>query len=252
MPLTSLYLISLDHSTNVSTFIPILITSLPPNIRPLLIARPLRWIIDPWFTSPSPAAAAAVNTLSTTSWDLLLIFPSVVVLPDQVAKHIRQLLTGSLTDAKLAPTSKDLELSADVLQWFKSPAAPKTAPSMLNLIAFNEGKHGGGGVDLALADGGVAYLASPSAGYGGKEHGETTDRDGDGREVAEAGERKVVAPGLCFGGELDFVAGLHLSDNVSCDSHHDAHGGHGTLYKELHVELECEWCSAIDKEMSTY
>lgn len=94
-------------------------------------------------------------------------------LPDQVATHIRQLytlrvgisskivssfdasnarllhpapgslpsLTGSLKDAKLAPTSKDLELSANVLQWFKSPAAPKTAPSMLNLIAFNEGKH---------------------------------------------------------------------------------------------------------------
>lgn len=172
MPLTSLYLVSLDPSTSVSTFIPLLLSSLPRLEHPLLIARPLRWIIDPWISSPSAVDEATLKALTAPTWDLLLVFPSVVDLPGQMLNHIKQSyvlqvgisskiiasfhktnaallhpspgsipsLTGSLDKGQTSSSSKDLMLTPALREWFSSASAPKSAPSMLNFLAVLPGK----------------------------------------------------------------------------------------------------------------
>lgn len=172
MPLTSLYLISLAPSASIPKFIPLLLSSLPPTAHPLLIARPLRWIIEPWMSSPSEADAATLKTLTSSSWDILVIFPSVVDLPGLLLSHVEQTyalrvgvsskiissfrninhgllhpepstvpaLTGSLDRPPSASSSKDLQLTPTLRAWFSSASSPKTAPSMLNFLAVHPGK----------------------------------------------------------------------------------------------------------------
>ncbi|KFH46804.1 hypothetical protein ACRE_023550 [Hapsidospora chrysogenum ATCC 11550] len=180
MPASSLFLLSLQPTTPIATFIPLLLLSstTSPSPSPILIARPLRWIITPWMSDASPHETSTIETLKSTTWDLLLIFPTVLttLLTDNptLAPHIRasytltvgissailsgfaeknkQLLhprdpppplTGSsnLQDASRTNSStKNLELSPDLLAWFSRPSTPRTAISMLNLLAFREGK----------------------------------------------------------------------------------------------------------------
>lgn len=182
MPASSLFLISLQPSTPIPTFIPLLLASSAP--RPILIARPLRWIIYPWISDASPPEKSSLETLASTAWDLLVIFPTAVSLPAALtSSHIQatytltagissklianftrtnaQLLhptsappplTGSLDKANspssssssssssLSSSSDDLALTPDLLSWFTQPSTPRTPISMLNLLAFHEGK----------------------------------------------------------------------------------------------------------------
>lgn len=173
MPLTSLYLVSLAPSTSITAFIPLLYSSLPATQHPILVGRPLRWMIEPWISSPSKAEEDAVKALSTNSWDLLLIFPSVVEkLPAQATAHVKQsysltvgisskiisgfsqhnqmllhaaphtipALTGSLDKPPSASSSRDLQLTPDLRAWMTSAKSPKTAPSMLNFLSIHPGK----------------------------------------------------------------------------------------------------------------
>lgn len=175
MPLASLYLISLQPATPLSSFVTLLHTSLPgtPQSQPLLIARPIRWIIEPWIHLPTSAQAAALEALTLVQWDIFLILPTLTdPLPAQLLQHVRTLyslrvgipskiaadfktrnmdllhpapnsipeLTGSLEKVQVSPTSKDLKLTAEISQWLASPTAPKTAPCMLNFLSFHPGK----------------------------------------------------------------------------------------------------------------
>ena len=171
MPASSLFLISLQPSTPIPTFIPLLLASSAP--RPILIARPLRWIIYPWISNASAHEKLSLETLTSTAWDLLVIFPTTVSLPAALtSSHIQatytltagissklianfartnaQLLdptsappplTGSLDKANSpSSSSDDLALTPDLLSWLAQPSTPRTPISMLNLLAFHEGK----------------------------------------------------------------------------------------------------------------
>ena len=172
MPLTSLYLLALNPTTSIPAFIPQLSAALPQSSQPLLVARPLRWIIDPWISSPSARDDAALAALTSTTWDLLLIFPGVVDLPPSAAQLVHRSyalrvgvsariidgfrrnnahllhpmpgtvppLTGSLDEAPTSSSSRDLHLTPAIQRWFASPEAPRTAPSMLNLLAMMPGR----------------------------------------------------------------------------------------------------------------
>lgn len=208
MPAASLHLISLQPSASISEFVSLVLTSSPT--RPVVVARALRWIISPWMRSASATERAAVDDLASTSWDVLLIFPSVVsALPDALAPSVSALytldvgipsrilsgfagqndrllhpssppppLTGSLEEARLASTSRDLELTRDILDWFSQPAAapraaPRAAVSMLNLLTMEEGKlesykaYGRAfAADVGKRRGGLAKIVGPVIGKG--------------------------------------------------------------------------------------
>lgn len=175
MPLTSLQLLSLEPSMSIAAFIPLLLSSVPPDGQPLLTARPLRWIVDPWIASPSARDRAALDALTACAWDLVVVLPSASALPAEAARLVRRshvLTVGisaqaldafrqnnarlllqspseappltALPDVSTPPpealsSSKNLQLTTGLRRWLASPEAPKTAPSMLNFLAFRPG-----------------------------------------------------------------------------------------------------------------
>lgn len=156
MPLTSLYLLSLTTSTSLPAFLKSLYSSLAAVSNPIIVARPLRWIIPPWHDSRTASDTSAIASLQATNWDLLLIFPREVALPPACASLVAQQLhllvgvpsrllsafaptnrallhpspssipplTGSLAPGRplTADSAKDLELTGEVLAWATTPA----------------------------------------------------------------------------------------------------------------------------------
>jgi hypothetical protein len=137
-------------------------------LNPLTIARVIRWIILPTHVSTTPLLAQNIH------WDILLILPSTKPLPSSLQKLIqhqwtiqagvpskimqgfesrnRRLLkpeigdipplTGSLDKPRITNSSQSLELSEELRSWISEfgKAEGKGAVSMLNLLAFKEGR----------------------------------------------------------------------------------------------------------------
>jgi hypothetical protein len=164
MPVCTLNLLSLK--TSISAFL----TDLKANqISPLVIAKVVRWIILPSKISTDPLLARNIH------WDLLVITEGQSDLPRSLQGHIKHQwtvrsgvpsrlvkgfaetnhrllnprrmdilpLTDSLDNPRIAKSSQSLELSADLLAWMETFLRGKSgngAVSMLNLLAFKEGK----------------------------------------------------------------------------------------------------------------
>ena len=165
MPLTTVYLLALASGTTVSKYLRALKRS---DIEPLVVSKPVRWIIRP--------EQLSVPELLETTWDLLLILPASKLLPNVclgaewvaaqwtvsagVPKslvddfHARNQtllhpsrgdvlpLTGSLDQPRITTSTQGLELNEELLEWSKDFELRRGgAVSMLNLLAFNTGMH---------------------------------------------------------------------------------------------------------------
>ncbi|KAI9150522.1 hypothetical protein HJFPF1_10293 [Paramyrothecium foliicola] len=170
MPLCSLFMISLSPHAKIGPFISDLLSNI--GLEPVFIARPLKWMINPWISSANTAENEHLSTLRGTAWDVVVIFPSAVEIPLRLRQKIDKLygvkvgisskilssldelnkklldpsapsppLTGSLDRNPTAKSSKHLELTDELRTWFSSPAGLKTPPSMLNFLTFHPGKH---------------------------------------------------------------------------------------------------------------
>ncbi|KAF2152511.1 hypothetical protein K461DRAFT_225848 [Myriangium duriaei CBS 260.36] len=172
MPLCSLYLLSLDGSTSLRGFVDSIRNSYGPSNQPLVVGRVVRWIIVPWLDRATSPESKALDNLTSTKWDLLVILPGVVAMPQALSEHVRKtfkaqvgipsgLVTNfvSTTNPSLlqpkpgatpplesgsrrtATSTKDLELTPDLLDWIEGqsssqPKVPRGAVSMLNLLSF--------------------------------------------------------------------------------------------------------------------
>ena len=158
MPICTVQLLTLDSS--IDTFLTALRNS---SLKPLTIARVIRWIITPTFLSQEPLLS------QSPPWDLLLILPDAVIsLPANLEPLVRStwsiqagvpsklissfksrnskllfpppntvpLLTGSLSNPEKADSTQSLELTDHLQSWIQGGKSPKGAISMLNLLAF--------------------------------------------------------------------------------------------------------------------
>ncbi|EMF12439.1 uncharacterized protein SEPMUDRAFT_85431 [Sphaerulina musiva SO2202] len=178
MPLTTLYLLSLAPNTSISQYLRAL-NSYP--VKPLITAKPVRWIITPEKFSPE---------LLETTWDLFLILdpstsssssPSPPKIPqtylgkdwiknswtltagipssllqDFSQKNSRLLypqennttlpnFTGSLQNPLLADSSQKLELSPDLLDWsqkFSSSSSSSSSSTSSSSSSSRPGQNG--------------------------------------------------------------------------------------------------------------
>ncbi|TVY23146.1 hypothetical protein LHYA1_G007887 [Lachnellula hyalina] len=119
MPICTIHLLSLTPNIPLSQFLTTIHTK--TSLKPLTIARVIRWIILP--TSISISELLAQN--------IQLLHPAPSDIPP---------LTGFLTTPLLTPTSQDLTLSGPLRSWITSSSAPTGAVSMLNLLSFLPGK----------------------------------------------------------------------------------------------------------------
>ncbi|PQE06822.1 hypothetical protein CJF32_00010412 [Rutstroemia sp. NJR-2017a WRK4] len=138
------------------------------SLKPLTVARVIRWIILPSTLSTDALLAQNIH------WDVLLILPSTDALPSSLQPLIRHQwqitagvpsrliqdfssknqtllhpspdsippLTGSLHNPRIATSAQSLELSPPLRDWistFRSHEG-KHAMSMLNLLSFHPGK----------------------------------------------------------------------------------------------------------------
>ena len=162
MPICTVQLLSLDSS--IDTFLNALRNSC---LKPLTVARVVRWIITPTSLSREPLLS------QSPSWDLLLILPDAVKsLPVDLESLVRstwsiqagvpsklissfesrnsqllyplpgivRLLTGSLSNPQKADSTQSLELTDYLQSWIQGGKSPKGAISMLNLLAFKPGR----------------------------------------------------------------------------------------------------------------
>ncbi|WPH00336.1 Hypothetical protein R9X50_00316100 [Acrodontium crateriforme] len=163
MPLATVHLVALAPDANVSDFVHLILSS---NVKPLVISRAVRWIVRP--------ESLSVANLANTEWDLLIILPADIALPeaclrkDWVSTHWtitagvpsslvkdfetrnKALLqpkssavpafTGTMDNPQIARSAQGLELSNDLLQWSKTFELGQGAVSMFNLLAFKPGK----------------------------------------------------------------------------------------------------------------
>ncbi|KAB8337151.1 hypothetical protein FH972_021455 [Carpinus fangiana] len=207
MPLATTYLLSLR---NTSTSLPALLAALPA--KPIIHSRVIRWIV-------LPSTTPLKDPLLTHPWDLLLIFPArtalspaflaahavtasyaltigipTPILTSLPAKNARYLhpapadvppLTGTLRAPRIAASAQTLALTHELLAWARSWDAAsegrggRGAVSMLNLLAFADGRHGEY----------VKYGQAFAAGAGAR-------RGGDAKVVG-----RVVVPALPGGGD---------------------------------------------------
>lgn len=155
MPLTTIHLLSLCEGRTIADAARKL-----SALKPLVIARAVRWIIKP--------EKLSVSELLDPSWDLFVVLPEKqkLSLPDGwikshwsitagipsrlvdgfVEKNQHLLhpasvpaLTGSLDNPRKASSAQGLELSDELLEWSKSLKQGKNAVSMFNLLAFKPG-----------------------------------------------------------------------------------------------------------------
>ena len=162
MPICTVQLLSLNSS--IDTFLTALRNSC---LKPLTVARVVRWIITPTSLSREPLLS------QSPSWDLLLILPDAVKsLPADLESLVRstwsiqagvpsklissfesrnsqllyplpgtvRLLTGSLWNPQKADSTQSLELTDHLQSWIQGGKSPKGAISMLNLLAFKPGR----------------------------------------------------------------------------------------------------------------
>ena len=161
MPICTVQLLSLRSSSDA------FLTALRNSaLKPLTVARVVRWIVTPTFLSRESLLS------QSPPWDLLLILPDAVrSLPANLESLVRStwsiqagvpsklissyesknsqllypppntvpLLTGSLSDPQKADSTQCLELTDDLQSWIRGGRCPKGAISMLNLLAFKTG-----------------------------------------------------------------------------------------------------------------
>jgi len=160
MPLCALHLLSLNVS--IRQFLAGLSST---SLKPLTIARVIRWIILPTTTSTDKLLAQNIH------WDLLLILPNTDTLPPHLQKLVAQQwsiqagvpsrllhdfatknkrmlhphpgdvpsLTGSLNNPRISSSSQSLALSPALQTWirsFSTTEAGSGAVSMLNLLSI--------------------------------------------------------------------------------------------------------------------
>ena len=164
MPACVLHLISLSASTPLSRFLSALSSS---SLKPLVVARVIRWIITPTELSvpallqpkspwglfivtegPSPLPSDLKSMLADY-WSITAGVPSRLVngFADRNEKILHPpsnsvpALTGSLDKPRVARSAQGLEYTEDLHQWIKSFSKSwgGGAVSMLNLLAFNPG-----------------------------------------------------------------------------------------------------------------
>ena len=161
MPIYTVQLLSLNNS--IDTFLTALRNS---SLKPLTLARVVRWIITPTILSRGQLLS------QSPPWDLLLILPGAVrSLPTDLESLVRSTwsiqagipskiissfesrnsqlldpppntvppLTGSILNLQKADSTQSLELTDDLQSWIQGGSAPKGAISMLNLLAFKPG-----------------------------------------------------------------------------------------------------------------
>lgn len=162
MPICTVHLLSL--AIPVRQFLSELSST---ALRPLTVARVVRWIILPTSISTDKLLAQNIH------WDILLLLPNAEPLParlqkllahqwsvqagipsrilqDFEVKNKRLLnpkysdipsLTGSLTKPHISSSTQSLELSPDLHKWIESFSKQEGAGavSMLNLLAFRPG-----------------------------------------------------------------------------------------------------------------
>jgi hypothetical protein len=168
MPVCAIHLLSLTPSTSLQDFLNTL-HSQRETIKPLVISRVIRWIILPTTLSTPELLARNIH------WDILLILPTTTPLPTPLTHLIQHQwtvhagvpsrllhdfhtknkdllnpkkedippLTGSLTKPRVSSSSQGLELSPELREWISGFAGTdegKGAVSMLNLLAFKEGR----------------------------------------------------------------------------------------------------------------
>ncbi|KAF2403505.1 hypothetical protein EJ06DRAFT_541323 [Trichodelitschia bisporula] len=167
MPLCTLTLVSLPQGTSIPTFLSTLRSA---GISPIVVAKPLRWIILPSSLSTTPLLSHSPSH----PWTLLLLLPpGTTSLPSSILASLpltwsiragipSRLLKDfeskneSLLNPPVAPPvyrdekplttpgSRDLELDSELEEWVSSlPERQRSHPiSMLNLLAFVEGRKG--------------------------------------------------------------------------------------------------------------
>lgn len=165
MPICTLHLLALAPPTTIPQFLAAVHAS---SLKPLTIARVVRWIILPSHTSTDTLLAQNIH------WDILLSLPAASPLPSSLLQHIAHqwsvkagvpsrllsdfesknkrllhpqkgdipALTGSLERPRIASSAQSLELNPALQQWIREFGAGegKGAVSMLNLLAFKPGK----------------------------------------------------------------------------------------------------------------
>ena len=171
MPLCSLYLLSIDPSVSVEAVVEVVRAKLDRCNQPLTVGKVVRWIIPPWLNDPSSTESSGLEVLQSTRWDLLLIFPKVSELPQQCRDGVNHLFSLQVgipsklisdfentnsqllhpspeaippttdTPRQIADSTKDLELTAELLKWSSGAShsgvkPPRGAVSMLNLLSF--------------------------------------------------------------------------------------------------------------------
>lgn len=161
-----LHLVSLAPSTTVPNFLSRLQSH--PDVQILLASKVIRWVILPTklsvqellhprkpydlfiVTMGTTAMPAAIFEETVCHWSIPAGIPSRLT-NDFASKNEKLLhpsqtlaLTGALDKARISKDSQDLSLSEDLHAWVKdfSKGAGRGAVSMLNLLAFAEGKKG--------------------------------------------------------------------------------------------------------------
>lgn len=193
MPLATIHLIALNNSITVPSFLALLKDTIPQS-QILTVSKVVRWIITPQTIDAKHLLHPKIP------WDLLIIvlgnesLPSslkdkledhwtcVAGVPSRLTTNFSEkndkllhpkpsdvpALTGSLDNPRVGSTSQTLELSGELQSWvstFKSTRAGSSPLSMLNLLAFKEGKkesylkYGAAFADsIGIRRGGVAKL----------------------------------------------------------------------------------------------
>ena len=162
MPVCTLYVLKLNSST--SEFLSALRQT---SLRPITVARVIRWIVCPttlsldallpedqgWdlllvFRGASSALTNGLNDLIERSWSIQAGVPSGLLATYNVINakllhpspgHI-PMLTKNPSTLRLANSTQDLELTKELNDWIIDGDSPSGAVSMLNLLSFNPGK----------------------------------------------------------------------------------------------------------------
>lgn len=163
MPLATIHLLALSPNTSIPEYLTALRTE---DVKPLVISKPIRWIIKP--------EKLSVSSLLNKQWDLMIIhlnstpFPEAFLknpwiterwsimagVPSSLVKDFNERnarllypkeggvpdLTGSMDKPRMAGSSQGLELNGELLEWSKTFKLGQGAVSMLNLLKFHPTK----------------------------------------------------------------------------------------------------------------
>lgn len=163
MPLATVHLLNLASTTSIPEYLAVLRSE---NVQPLVISKPIRWIIKPeklsvpellnrqWDlmiihlnSAPFPAAFLEYGDGKwlAARWSIIAGVPSSLV-TDFHARNAKLLhpdkaavpqLTGSMDQPRMAGSTQGLELNGELLEWSKTFQLGRGAVSMLNLLKFH-------------------------------------------------------------------------------------------------------------------